>query len=105
MRTRPTCRSGAEQGKAGLRPDKVVAVAEQDPLVERGGARPLGAVEGRGLGQDAGELVEEEPAQRALVARVAREQGALDRLGQVDECEDRAVEVRHVWGEPRALGL
>src|SRR5215212_10335085 len=38
------------------------------------------------------------------MARVAREQRALDRLGQVDEREDRGVEARDVGCEPRLLG-
>ena len=58
----------------------------------------------RRLAERVGELVEEQPPQRSLVARVAREQRALDRLGQVDEREDGLVEVREVRLEAGALG-
>ena len=51
----------------------------------------------RAASMSCGELVEEHLAQRALVARVAREHRALDRLGQIDQAEDRQVGV----GEPR----
>ena len=57
------------------------------------------------FGQGLGELVEEQAAQRARVARVAGEQRALDRLRQVDEREDRPVEVREVRREARLLLL
>ena len=84
--------------------DRVVAVADEDPLVELGGAAPSSPSQAApGSGQRVGELVEEQPAQRALVARVAREQRALDRLRQPDEPEDRLVEVREVRGEARSL--
>src|SRR5206468_6840380 len=49
------------------------------------------------------ELVEEEPAQRLRRARVAREERALHDLGQVDEREDRAVEVGEIGGEGGAF--
>src|SRR5690606_40226211 len=49
-------------------------------------------------------LVEEQPPQRARVARVAREQRALHRLRQVDEREDRLVDAREVGGQPCPLG-
>jgi hypothetical protein len=65
---------------------------------------PSLASQARRLGQRVGELVEEQAPQRALVARVAREQRALDRLRQSDEGEDRPVEVRHVRREALALG-
>ena len=84
---------------------RVVAVAEEDALVELGGAAALGALPDVALGRRFGELVEEQPPQRALVARVAREQRALDGLGQVDEREDRTVEVRDVGREAGALGF
>ena len=83
-------------GAAELR-DRVVAVADEDALVELGGPLALGAVEGprprRGVG---GELVEVEPPQRALVAGVAGEERALDGLGQIRQREDRPVEVAEV---------
>ena len=85
--------------------DRVVAVAEEDPLVELGRALALGALDRRHLGHGVGELVEEQAAQRARVARVAREQRALHRLRQVDEAEDRPVEVREVRREALALLL
>jgi hypothetical protein len=84
---------------------RVVAVAEEDPLVERPRALALVALEGArrpGL-EIAGELVEEEAAQRPRVAGVAREQRALHRLREVDQGEDGAVEVREVRREPRLL--
>ena len=64
---------------------------------------PSLALDRRRLGNRVGELVEEEPAQRPLVARVAGEERALDRLRQVDEPEHRPVEVREVRREPLAL--
>ena len=51
------------------------------------------------------ELVEVEPPQRALVARVAGEQRALDRLRQAHEREDGPVEVREMGGEAGSLLL
>ena len=85
--------------------DRVVAVAEEDRLVELRGALALPQLDDGHLGQGVGELVEEQTAQRAGVARVAGEQRALDRLRQVDEREDRPVEVREVGSEPRLLLL
>ena len=83
--------------------DRVVAVAEEDRLVELRRAVALRELDDRHVGQRVGELVEEEPPQRPRVARVAREEGALDGLGEVDEREDRLVEVREVRGEASAL--
>src|SRR5207244_10538783 len=57
------------------------------------------------LGKRFRELVEEEAPQRPGVAGVAREERALDRLGEVDEREDRPVEVREMRREERALGV
>ncbi len=86
--------------------DGVVAVADEDALVELGRPPALVAVPGRAGGRErVGELVEEEPAQRALVARVAGEQRALDRLGQVYEREHRLVEVRHVLRQTGGLSF
>ena len=86
--------------------DGVVAVADEDALVELGRALALLAVVARGvLGERAGELVEVQPAQRPRVARVAGEQRALDRLRQVDEREHGAVEAREVRGEAGSLGV
>jgi catechol 2,3-dioxygenase-like lactoylglutathione lyase family enzyme len=50
------------------------------------------------------ELVEEQPPQRPRVARIAREQRALDRLRQVDEREHRPVQVGEVRREALAFG-
>ena len=85
--------------------DGVVAVADEDPLVELRGARALAGHVPRAVGHVVGELVQEQPAQRPGVARVAREQRALDGLREVDQREDRPVEVREMGGEPGALGL
>jgi len=86
--------------------DRVVAVAQEDRLVELRGALALGVVVGRGdLVQRVGELVEEQAPQRPRVARVAREQRTLDRLGQVRQREDRPVEIREVRGKAGALGF
>ncbi len=84
--------------------DRVVAVLAEHALVELVGAR---GVEGRRRRRPQGscsqELVEEEPAQRLRRARVAREERALDDLGQVDEGEDGPVEIGEVRREGRAL--
>ena len=93
-------------GEVGARQlgDRVVAVADQDPLVEL--LRPAGATRAPGSGSSASpsrpelglaeELFEEHPAEALLGPRVAREEGALDDLGQVPEGEDVAVEVGEV---------
>jgi hypothetical protein len=83
----------------------VVAVAEEDALVELRGAAALGAFPHVPLRGGLRELVEEQAPQRALVARVAREEGALDRLREVDQREDRTIEVRDVGREAGALGF
>ncbi len=51
------------------------------------------------------ELVEEEAPERFRRARVAREERALDHLGQVDEGEDGSVEVGEVRREDAPLLL
>ncbi len=92
--------------------DRVVAVVEEHPLVQL-----LGAVEAdRGIDRMVAahvevtdELVEEQTAQRLVAAAVAGEQCAFDDLGQIDQCEHRAIEVgevpaQHV-GFVRAEGL
>ena len=84
--------------------DRVVAVAEEDPLVELGGALALALVRRRRR-DVVGELVEVEPPERALIARIAGEKRSLDRLGQPDEREDGPVEVREVGGEAGLLLL
>ena len=78
---------------------RVVAVLEEDLLVELLG--PLQADRGvdRGVTGDVqltDELVQEEPAQALRGPGVAGEQGPLDHLGQVDQREDRPVEVGDV---------
>src|SRR2546428_5509144 len=108
----------ARQVDAAELSDRVVAVLEEDALVELLGARTasvskLGILAPRRAhdrprgslfslpGRQ--ELVEEETAQRLRRARVAREERALHDLGQVDEREDRAVEVGEVGGEGGAF--
>jgi hypothetical protein len=90
-------------GAAELR-YRVVAVAEEDPLVQLGRAITLALV--RSGGSDVvRELVQVEAAQRALVARIARKKRSLDGLGQPHEREDGPVEVREVGGEAGLLLL
>ena len=79
--------------------DRVVAVVEEDPLVQLLG--PFEADRGvdrlvAGDVEVAHELVEEQPSQRLRAAAVAGEQRALHDLGKVDEREHRTVEVREV---------
>jgi hypothetical protein len=84
---------------------RVVSVADEDALVELRGAPALVAVPGGGdRRQGVGELLQEQPPQRAGIARVAGEQRPLHRLGQVDQREDRTVEIGDVRREPVALG-
>ena len=85
--------------------DRVVAVAEEDRLVQLRGALALGALPRGQLRQRDRELVEEEAAQCPGVARVAGEERALDRLRQVDEPEHGPVEVGEVRREARPLLL
>jgi len=85
---------------------RVVAVAEEDPLVELSGPLTLNRVAlAAGLREVAGELVEQQAAQRAGIARVAREQRAFERLGKVRQRENRTVEVRAVRAQRGALGV
>ena len=79
--------------------DGVVAVVEEDPLVQLLG--PFEADRGvdrlvAGDVEIADELVEEQPSQRLRAAAVAGEQRALHHLGKVDEGEHRPVEVREI---------
>ena len=84
--------------------DRVVAVADEHPLVEPRRPLALDAVEGTmALGHVGGELLEEQPPHRARVARVAGEHRPLHRLGQVDQAEDRPVEVGEVGTQDRLL--
>ena len=85
--------------------DRVVAVPEEDPLVQLCRALALaGVAAGARRRHVAGELVEEQPPQRALIARVAREQRALDGLGHVHQREHWPVQVREVGCQPLSLG-
>ena len=86
--------------------DRVVAVLEEDPVVQLLG--PLQAHRGvdRRVAGDvevAHELVEEQAAQALGRARVTGEQRPLHDLGQVHEGEHRTVEVREV--PPQDVGL
>ena len=92
--------------------NRIVAVVEEHPLVQF-----LGPVEAdRGVDgmiaadvEIADELVEEQTPQRLGTAAVAREESSLDHLGQIDESEDRPVEIGEVAaqniGLVRAEGL
>src|SRR5688500_11350122 len=83
---------------------RVVAVAEEDPLVEL--RRPLAlALVGSARRDVVGELVEVEAAERALIARIAGEKRPFDGFGQAHEREDGPVEVREMGGEARLLLL
>ena len=82
--------------------DRVVAVAEEDALVELRRALALGAVEGPPAGRDVGgELLQVEAADGPGIARIAGEKRPLDGLRQVDEGEHGPVEVGEVRGEER----
>ena len=84
--------------------DRVVAVADEDALVERRGALALAGVErGGAAGDVVGELIQEQPAQRPGVARVAREQRPLDGLRHVDQAEDGAIQIGEVRRHARLL--
>ena len=82
--------------------DGVVAVLEEHALVELLGAPQADRrVDGEVAGEVevADELVEEEPAQALVGARVPGEQRALHDLGQVGQREDGTVEIREVRPE------
>ncbi len=92
--------------------DRVVAVLVEHPLVEVFSAleadrRLVGGHATCDLGDaDLGlvvELVEEEPPHRFRRPAVAGEQGALHDLGQVDDAEDRQVDVGEEPFEDTAL--
>ncbi len=86
--------------------DRVVAVADEDALVEARGALALDPVERPLAGRHVvGELLQEQAPQRPRVARIAGEERPLDRLGEVDEAEDGPVEVREMGLEQGALGV
>ena len=96
----------ARQVDAAELGDRVVAVLDEDLLVELLGPRHADGGVDRVVAGDvevADELVEEQPAQALRAAAVAGEQGALDDLGQVDEGEHRTVEVGEV--APQHVGF
>src|SRR5437763_312346 len=66
---------------------------------------PAGRGQGAGIRQVIREPLQEQPSERARVARIPREQGSLDRLGQVDQREHGPVEVREVRAQALELGL
>ena len=72
---------------------RVVAVLDEDPLVELVGAVEADGRVDRGVTRQvevADELVQEEAAKALGGPRVAREQCALDDFGEVDQGEDGA---------------
>ena len=92
------CLLAREVHSAELR-DRVVAVLEEDPVVELlSTPQPDGRVDGRVAAdvEVTDEFVEEEAPQALVRARVAGEQRALHDLGEVDQREDGTIEVRHV---------
>ena len=86
--------------------DGVVAILEEHLVVELlGPPKADGGVDAR-IATDvelADELIEEQPTQALRRARIPGEQGALDDLGEVDEREHRAVEIREI--APQDVGL
>jgi hypothetical protein len=82
--------------------DRVVAVLDEDAVVQLLGLGGADLVDRR-AGLPLVELVEEEPSQRLLRARVPSEERALHDLGQVDDREDGPVDVGEVAREDRAL--
>ncbi len=85
---------------------RVVAVLEEDPLVELlGPVEADGGVDGLVAGdvELAHELVEEQPPQALGAAAVTGEQGSLHHLGQVHQGEHRLIEVRDVPPEDGRL--
>ena len=88
--------------------DRIVAVLEENPIVELLGPgqayRGIDAVVAAHV-QVAHELVQEQPAQALGRAGITGEQRPLYDFGQVDEREDRSLEVREVAAEDvRLLG-
>ena len=86
--------------------DRVVAVLDEDLLVELLGALRADRRVDRRVTRHvevADELVEEEPAQALGRSRVAGEECTLDHFGQVDQGEDRLVEVGDVAPEDGLL--
>ena len=90
-------------GAAHLR-DRVVAVADEDTLVQPRGALALDAVErSPALRRVGGELVQEEAPEGPGVAGITGEERALHGLRQVGEGEDGPVEIGEVRAENRLL--
>ena len=84
--------------------DRVVAVADEDALVELRGAGALVLVEGPAAARCVGgELLQVEAAHRPGIARIAGKKRPLDGLRQVDEGEDGTVEVGEMRGEQGSL--
>ena len=85
---------------------RVVAVLDEHLLVELLGPLQSDRRVDRRVARDvelADELVEEEPAQALGRSRVAGEERPLDHLGQVDQGEDRLVEIGDVAPEDDLL--
>ncbi len=86
--------------------DRVVAVLEEDPVVELlGPTQPDGGVDGQVAAdvEIADELVQEQPAQALGRAGVAGEQRSLHHLREVHQREDGPVHAREV--PPEDVGL
>ena len=84
--------------------DRVVAVAEEDAVVQLGRSASLAGLYLVGSPrQIVRELIQEQSAQRSWVARVAREQRSLHGLRQVDQREYRPIEVREVRAQALAV--
>src|SRR6202000_3532994 len=79
-------------------------VADEDALVETGGAGPLLGVEGTAGGRSVGrELVEIEPTHRPRITRIAGKKRAFDGFRQGDEGEHRGAQVGEVGREEGLL--
>ena len=84
--------------------DRVVAVADEDALVELRGPGALLVVEGAPARRRVGrELLEKEPPDRPGIPRIAGKKRPFDGLRQVDEGEYGPVEVGEVGSEDRSL--
>ena len=84
--------------------DRVVAVADEDALVQLRRPRSLLVVEGTAGGRGvAGELLQVEPPHRPGIARIAGKKGAFHGFRQVHQGEDRTVQVGEMRGQERLL--
>src|SRR2546422_657456 len=97
------CRTPRDRAGISSRRRRASAAATPGSYRRRRRAPPRTAGGARRRAAGGAELVEEEAAQRLRRARVPREERALHDLGQVDEREDRAVEVGEVGGEGGAF--